>query len=1030
MLHFQLLGGFEARFDDEALTDFRSNRLQAFLAYLLLHQGRAISRRKLAFLFWPDSTEGQSRTNLRGLLHALRRALPEPDRYLQADRETITWVEEENTSVDVVDFEQAAAEATTLEALQRAVELYKGELLPGHYEDWIFDIRARLVQTYQGALDLLVTQLEEQREFRTAIAYCRRLLQNDPFNEATYRRLMRLHHLLGDRAGALSVFQTCSELLERELGVEVSSETQEAYARIRRSEAAEVPSPPPARRLRHNLPVPLSSFIGRKAQLEELDQLLSHTRLLSLTGPGGSGKSRLAVELARKSEPNMEDGVWRVDLSAISDPAHLPDAVASVLTVRERADKSINDLLLDHLRRKRLLLLLDNCEHILAASRRLVGALLGSSAGLVVLATIRERLNVPGETVHQIPPLSLPPGGSAEFAKIADSEAVALFVERATSALPAFRLNRENAVAVAKVCRRLDGLPLAIELAAARTRALTPQELLVHLEDSFQVLAGGSPAAPDRHQTMKGAMDWSHDLLAEKEQAIFRRLAAFPGSWTLEAAENVVTDAPSAERGENADSALLRVEDVLEGLARLIDKSLVNADLSSEGSRYSMLETVRQYASELLTESQEETIVRQRHVRYFSDLARRGAEQLQGPAQFRWLRRLERELDNFRAALPWMLENGTVELALRHVVDLSKFWMRSDRFVEGREWMERTLAMANRTDLDELRAAALATYSFLLYGQGDYSGAETVAEESIAICERHGHREDQLLALRVRGRLAWRQGHYARARQILEEGQALAQEVGDVQAEADLVHILGHVALDQGEHQSAQRHFQRSLSAFREHQDAIGIATLGGDLGLAAYLQQDYATARSYFEENLAIYKEAGFQDGIARTLNRLGDLARCEGEYELAEGLYSESLALAERIEYPAHMISALHNLGYVALRNGETERSAAFFEDSMRLSQELEDRKGVAEALTGLAAVIATRGQHGQAAALFAAAQSLRQSLGVELWPANRLAIDDAISSLRGALDERQFAKPWNQGRDMNEADAISLAKQALKK
>jgi len=457
-------------------------------------------------------------------------------------------------------------------------------------------------------------------------------------------------------------------------------------ARPRRPVTASGAEAAPPRRPAHNLPLQLTSFVGRDRERAGVRRLLATSRLVTLTGPGGVGKTRLALRVAADVLPEYPHGVWLAELAVLADPARVPQAVAAAAGVPEDPARPLLAVLADALRPRRLLLLLDNCEHLVGACARLADALLRACPGLTVLATSREPLSIAAEAAWPVPPLAVPdagkppPGGTA-----ARYEAVRLFRDRAAAARPTFRLTRRNAPAVAQLCARLDGLPLALELAAARVRVLPVAELAARLEDRFRLLTGGSRAAPARQQTLRATLDWSYDLLSEPERALFRRLAVFAAGWTMAAAEAV---------GADADGQGIAPGEVLDLLTGLLDKSLVTADEQPDGTaRYRLLETVRQYAQERLAAGGEAEVVQRRHAAFFLGLAEAAAPELLGGRQTAWLDRLEREHDNLRAALEWLTERGAVEAGLRLGNAVGPFWLTRGYLQEPRERLERLLAL-------------------------------------------------------------------------------------------------------------------------------------------------------------------------------------------------------------------------------------------------------------------------------------------------------------------------------------------------
>jgi predicted ATPase/DNA-binding SARP family transcriptional activator len=1037
-LYIQLLGDFQLSHSEQPATGLDAPRLQSLLAYLLLHRNAPQPRRHLAFRLWPDSTEAQARTNLRKALHVLRRTLPGADRFLDAGPHTLQWRPDAPFRLDVLEFERAASEARTAAALQDALSLYRGDLLPGCYDDWIAPERERLQNLFVETTERLLGLLEEEHDTRTAIHYTQRLLRHDPLREETYQRLMRLYARSGDRAGAMRIFQACATVLKQELGVEVSSATREVFEQVMKTEARPaLPSASPSLFRTNNLPIPLTTFVGREREIAELLRLLTSfpartpsvsspnavaqdrgegpgwgTRLITLTGPGGCGKTRLALQLAGEVVGTMTDGAWLVELASLSDPALVPQAVASALGVHEQPGRALPDTLADHLQATELLLILDNCEHLTVACARLVETLLRACARVRVLATSRERLNLPGETIWLVPSLSLPDAQHAAPDSLIESEAIRLFVERAATVLPTFTLNAGNAAAIAQICRHLDGIPLAIELAAARVRLLPPAEIAARLDDVFRLLAGGSPAVPPRHQTLRATMDWSYRLLSEHEQVLFRRLSVFAGGWSLAAAEYICTDAG------------LENTAVLELLSQLIDKSLVIAETAGGDARYRMLETVRQYGHEKLHEARESVRVHERHARFFIRLAEEAQPEMKGSEQIRWLDRLEIEHDNLRVALRWALNSEEAEPGLRLVAALDSFWRLRDHVSEGRAWAEQALARAETLKGTPSYAQGLISLMYFARSQGDYQTARSLAEDCLALCRELGDTRGVADTLMCWGLMTWHQSDFAAAQSYFEQSLALFREADDPNGIADSLHQLGHVTLDQGRVDKASIYFADSLTVFRAIHNKADIATLVGDLGLVAYLQEDFASARAHFEESLALFREVATQSGIARSLNRLGDLARCESDYGRAGALYRESLALYRQIGEKSAIASALHNLGYVEQSQGDDARAEGLFQEGLRLFQEMDDKKGMAECLMGLAGVLGTQGHGRWAARLFGAAEMLHETVGATLWPANRIEYERNMAALRIQLDETALAAERAAGRSMTLDQAIAYA------
>ncbi len=591
----------------------------------------------------------------------------------------------------------------------------------------------------------------------------------------------------------------------------------------------------------NNLPVPSTSFIGREGQIDEVTRLLAAARLLTLTCAGGCGKTRLALRVGMDVLPVYPDGVWLVELAALADPALVAQAAARAVNVKKAPGRPVIDSLIDHLRAKTSLLILDNCEHVIEAAARVAEALLRACPGLRILATSREPLRTAGEVTWLVPSLSLPPRSrlvASDLDRMMGSEAVRLFADRAQAARPGFALSPADGPALQEICLRLDGIPLAIELAAARVRVFSLDQIAARLDDRFRLLTAGPRTVLPRQQTLRATVDWSYALLAEPERSLLRRLSVFAGGWTIEAAETVAA-------GDDIEAHA-----VIELLAALVEKSLVLAEHRDSATRYRLPETIREYARERLQESGAARATLDRHVAYFLGLAEATEPRLRGPHVRLALDRLEEEHDNLRLAIERALETGG-EQALRLCGALGWFWWNRSYHTEGRRWLER--ALATNPDPTAARMKALHAAAWLAHHQRDLNQARAWLTESLTIARALDDRWTVAWVLHVLGRVAYFENDPATARSLGEESLAVAEGVGDSWLIAWSLHVLG----------------------------------------LAAYLAGDDATARTHYERSLAIRRPLGFQEGIAVVLALLGLVALREGNLTEAQGLFREGLAI-----------------------------------------------------------------------------------------------------------------------------------------
>jgi predicted ATPase/class 3 adenylate cyclase len=638
----------------------------------------------------------------------------------------------------------------------------------------------------------------------------------------------------------------------------------------------------------NNLPAQTTPFIGREQAIRAIKEQLSNAkvRLLTLSGVGGTGKTRLALQAAADMVDEFEHGVFFVPLAALRDPALVVPTIAQAFALREAAGRLLQEQLQDYLREKQMLLVLDNFEQVIDAAPR-VSDLLTAAPGLKVLLTSREVLRLSGESDYPVPPLSLPdPKRLPPLERLTQYEAVALFIDRAVAVKPAFAVTHENAPAVAEICHRLDGLPLAIELAAARVRVLPPQRMLVELSHRLSFLMGGTRDLPGRQKTLRRTIDWSHGLLTADEQKLFRRLAVFVGGCALEAIEAVCNIEPDLH--------------VLETLESLVGKSLVNETEAHGEARFAMLETIREYSGERLIAAGEAERVRERHRDYFLALAEEAAPKLNGAEQAAWLQHLEEEHENLRAGLDWSLTEAGSGGGLRLCGAMQKFWWTRGHLAEGREWCVRVLGKAGAEDRTHERAKALNAAGVLAYYQGDYLAARGRHEESLAIKRELGDRSGVASSLLNLGNVVHGQGDFASARALLEESLAIRRELGDRGGIAWSLNNLGNVTLDQGDFASARALLEECLAFFRELGDRWNIAISLGNLGEVTHGQGDYPAAGALYKESLAIRRELGDQWGVAWSLEGLAAVVAALGASLPAARIWGTAERLREEIGSP----------------------------------------------------------------------------------------------------------------------------------
>jgi predicted ATPase/DNA-binding XRE family transcriptional regulator len=714
---------------------------------------------------------------------------------------------------------------------------------------------------------------------------------------------------------------------------------------------------------RATLPVPLTSFIGREREMHDLRGLLARTRLLTLAGVGGVGKTRLAIELARATLDGYPDGIRFIELAPLDQPAQVAFAIAESIGLPERSGRPLLDTLASALASRHILLVLDNCEHLVVAAANVADYLLRTCPHLRILATTREPLGTEGEVVWRVQPLT-------------DADAVDLFQERAHAAESSFSLTKCNAADIAEVCRRLDDLPLAIELAAARARVLSPAELIARLNDRFGVLVSGKRTAPPRHQTLRAAVDWSYGSLGALERQLFNRLSVFAGTFSLSAAEEVC--------GNDAD--------VLEPLATLVDRSLVVLERAADQaeSRYRLLETLRAFGWERLEAGSEADEIQRRHARWAVELAEGAERAFHGPDESAWLWRLGKEHDNLRSVLTWTTSTGDAETALRLVAALGWYYGLLGAWTESREWLERALRTPGADAPTLARARALTWASRLATFQGDLRNARGWLQEAVELGQQLGDEVVVVAARSIEVQMVFFEGEFEPAARLADELLPRMQQLADRWSEAYWC--------------------QGRLLATKAS---------------AALARGNYAQARGLLEEAEHVARASGDVWSLAMNLGLLGDVERSNGENVRAGELYAEALKLHEsRGTGGTATPSLLHNLGYVELAKGDAQRAAERFGEAIVQFRRLGDQRGIAESVVGLGAVAAFEQRAEMAARLFGAAEAALEALGSQLWPSNRGVYERSVARAREAIEPRVFEAAWRAGRQLRLDQAAAAA------
>jgi predicted ATPase/DNA-binding SARP family transcriptional activator len=1131
--HIELFGWLRATRGDQVVARFRTHKAGALLAYLAYHGDRSHPREVLVELLWPESEPQAGRTGLRTELTSLRHQLEPPGippgAVLVADRTTIR-LNPAACITDVERFKEALTAAQRashpgerVQQLATAAELYRGALLPGFYEEWVLPERQWLAEAFLQALNELVGLLEEGNNLPAAVQWARRAVAVDPLGEESHHCLIRLLLASGQVEAAREQYEQAEHRLLQELGVGLSPEVRTLIREVTpakdrppavragaRGQRGRRPSPGPellsaspppgcmidestepglplelvgaASRRNDNVPQRFTRFFGREREIAALVELLSGNhhedrapgllpRLVTLTGPGGSGKTRLSLQAAQELRRRFPGGVWFVSLRELGDPALIPDQILLALRLPRSAQREALDQAAAFLSRAPSLLLLDNFEHLVDRGVEAVQSLLEQVEHLVVLVTSRQRLGLEGEREFPVAPLPVP--GVQAFGRSGIQEelperlnartperlilcpSVALFVDRAQAVRPDFQVTAHNATAVAALCQRLEGLPLALELAAARAGVLTPQQMLARLEQRFELLVGRQRATDLRHRSLRATLDWSYQLLPPELQRFFAQLSIFRGGWTVAAAEAICEEPRALECLEQLrECSLVQVAETGGG----------TAERSEVVMRFHLLETLREYGAEQLIRAEQEALAR-RHAGFFLTLAEAAEPELTRADQVLWLDRLDQELDNLRSALSWSVESHEVELGLRLGSALERFWQPRGHVKEGRTQLVRLLAEPGTAAPTAVRARALSTAGLLTSLQGNIETARALLEESLAIWRRLEDRAGITTVLQHLGWFECDRWNWTTALCLAEESLAISRELDEPRGLAEAL-ALAATARDEHGDPSARALLEESIAicralgdrigalrglatlahwavcagdldtARRLHEEVLAAATELGDkprvgwalfgLGQTAQVQEDYPTACAFFERSLPLWHELGDTHGLMKTRFYLGHSLMRQGDAAAAYERFAEILTIAREAKWLGAVAEALGLMGAAAGDMGRLEETAARCSESLatRSAEVPGHHLAIEWDFIGLARVALEHGKPARAVRLLGAAEAL---LG-PVPPARRRELDSAAAATRAQMEAAEFEAAWAEGWAMPLDQAIALALQEV--
>jgi len=1052
-LTLRLLGPFEVSIDGTLITTFEYAKVRALLAYLALESGRPLPRAQLATLLWPDQPERMARGSLSQALTTLRNVLGDKTAaqpMLLADTQNVQLDPASALDVDVTQFlallraadEHAHHSWRTCTAcadrLRQAMDVYRGQFLADLYipdsavfEEWATLQREHLLQRALSALERLTAWAEWRGAYGEALRYARQQVGLEPLLETNQRAVMRMLALNGERTAAMVHYRQLRHMLAHELAVEPEEATAALFDQIRVGDTVGLP-PQPA----FVVPAPATPLVNRSEELQAVCARVRdlNVRAVTITGTGGVGKTRLAIEAAHRLRYDFEDGVYFVELAALNDAALVPAAVARALGVKEHPQQPIAATLCDYVRAKHLLLILDNFEHVVAAVP-LVSQLLANCPALTVLVTSRAPLNIRAE--HQ---LTLEP--------LADADAVQLFVQRAQAAGANLATNGAEYSIYSAICRRLDRLPLAIELIAARARTHSASELAKQLERPLQALVRGPRDLPARHQTLRTAIQWSYDLLEPEEQRIFTGLGVFAGGCTAEAAQAVL-----------GESSL-----VLPVLETLHQASLVQRQTVADETRFVMLETIREFALELLQTRTEAAVthhqhaeyvahsdqtvlacrpalggqehlaaqdellsVQRRHAEYFLALLEQAAPELFGSQRTLWTQRLKTEHTNLRAALQTLIEAKDRPSALRLVAVLWHYWSDQGYLNEGRDWIDRTLALAYAASDAAMSVAhheALLGAAFMAFVQDDYACARQRYQQLLALAQLSGQQIYTAKALDGLGVVEQCIGDLREARDLLERSITASRAVGDLRGEHWTLFSLAFVRAQQGEFGAARALFERTVAFNRSGANAFG---LGNVLAYYAYViahQGDYGAARSLAEEALAI----GIREDLPWTqqiaLHALGLIAFQHHDHAAARELFERALVQSQRLGDRLYIAAALSYLGLIDLREHACVSAYGRLVEALKLARAISSPKAITLAFEGLACLWVIWGEWERATQLFGAIEMVHLRRGAIPALLNYELQMPYVHAAHVSLGPQGFALAWARGQELALDAACALA------
>ena len=1013
-LTLNFLGPPQIHLDDKPLALDR-RKMVALLAYLSIERGEH-QRAHISSLLWPDYEQAKAYKNLRQTIWEIQKNVGEG--WLLTSREKIGLNENTDIFLDIAEFESLLEKSKTesdvslrTSLLADSAKLYRNHFLTGFslkdaysFNDWAYAESEQLRQKFSDALTTLSDDYCSLNEARQAIPYARRLISLDPLNEAAHRQLMNVYLQAGQNNAALKQYQSLEQILRKELNLDPQPETRNLYKKIRRGEVKPVVVEKPAQATasQHNLPLQLSSFIGREREKNDIKKLFQNNRLVTLLGTGGIGKTSLSLQVGQSTLHDFPDGVWFVGLDALSDPNLITQTMAAVFDIRESGDRPLLEKLTDVLRAKNALLIFDNCEHLLSACLQLVTAILSNCPNIKVLATSREELGILGEAIYTMPALPIPEQTVDAFDQLTEYESIKLFSERAALALTSFQLTKENIQTVVDICRKVDGIPLAIELAAARVNIMQVDEILNQLNESFALLAKSGQTIMPRHQTLWASMDWGWGLLSEAEQVFLQQLSVFAGGWTLESAQAI------------CEGDVLSLTDALAKKSLIVVKQETGRE-----TRYRFHEMVRQYMHEKFVGSGNVEEIRIRHLRYFLDISEKAELELRGKSHADWMERLDAERNNIRAALHWA-EKTDVDAGLYIAGRLIRFWESLDQR-EGLYWCEHLLKEAQVHP--HARATALHTYSWLLTWLQKFDDAYSAAQECLDLFISSEDKAGEADALVCLENIYQFKGDLATANTIGNKALTLSTAIQDQWREANALNYLGW---GQSEPDVKFDYWNKAILLYRETGDQIHLANLIGLFGQFKVANGEIEIGEKYLDEALELWrlnKQGNVWENpkIAKSL-----ISLINGRYEEAQSILEEVLLSSEQSGNRMAVLWAKARMGYVAFHAGNMMEAQQLLLEVARAFEKDDYVVGCIFALEGLAGLYATFGKLDRAARLVGFSDTTREKIGEFRYPIEQADVDISIAVCKARMGETDFDDAYKEGTMLTLKDAMELVLQ----